>query len=84
MKKHELPKDTQRSAIEPTGHTNLVCKGFLTCGEVQKLLQISKSAWYKGCQDGQFPKPVKFGPRTPRWRVEDINALIEKAAAEAT
>ena len=84
MNKHKSPADAQSAGIAPASRAELVCKGFLTCEEVQQLLQISKSAWYKGCQDGHFPKPVKFGPRTPRWRVEDINALIEKAATEAT
>ena len=80
MKKHTMPTDAQSAGNGAASNANLACKDFLTCEEVQHLLQISKSAWYKGCQDGRFPRPVRFGPRMPRWRVEDINALIEKAA----
>lgn len=29
--------------------------------------RLRARAWYKGCQDGHFPKPVKFGLWTPRW-----------------
>ncbi|MBQ4325447.1 MAG: AlpA family phage regulatory protein, partial [Mailhella sp.] len=35
-------------------------------------------AWWQGCRDGRFPKPVKLGPKTTAWRVEDIAALIER------
>jgi prophage regulatory protein len=27
---------------------------------------------------GRFPKPIKLGPRTTVWRVEEIIELIEK------
>jgi hypothetical protein len=32
-----------------------------------------------GIKTGRFPKPVKLGPRTTAWKVEDIRTLIEKA-----
>ena len=28
-------------------------------------------------KSGRFPKPIKLGPRTTAWKVEDIRALIE-------
>ena len=39
---------------------------------------MSKSAWWEGFRSGVFPKPVKLGPRTTAWRVEDIRALMER------
>ncbi|MAG00895.1 MAG: transcriptional regulator [Acidiferrobacteraceae bacterium] len=39
---------------------------------------VSKSTWWNGVKSGRFPKPVKLGPRTTAWRVEDIRALIER------
>jgi prophage regulatory protein len=47
---------------------------------VPPLLPISKSAWWDGIRTGKYPKPVKLGPRTTAWRVEDVVALIEGAA----
>jgi prophage regulatory protein len=47
---------------------------------VPPLLPISKSAWRDGIRTGKYPKPVKLGPRTTAWRVEDVVALIEGAA----
>lgn len=41
------------------------------------LLPIGKSTWWAGVKSGRFPKPVKLGPRTTAWKVEDIKALIE-------
>lgn len=42
-------------------------------------IPVSKSSWWLGIRDGRFPAPIKIGPRTTVWRVEDIRALFEKA-----
>jgi predicted DNA-binding transcriptional regulator AlpA len=41
-------------------------------------IPVGRSTWWQGVKTGRFPKPVKLGPRTTAWRVEDIRALIEK------
>jgi predicted DNA-binding transcriptional regulator AlpA len=41
-------------------------------------IPVGKSSWWQGVRDGRFPKPVKLGPKTTAWRVEDIRALIER------
>lgn len=41
-------------------------------------IPVGKSTWWQGVRDGRFPKPVKLGPRTTAWRVEDIRALIAR------
>jgi len=46
---------------------------------VPAIIPVKKSCWWKGVQDGRFPKPVKLGPRVTAWRVEDIRALIASA-----
>ncbi|MEN6630768.1 MAG: AlpA family phage regulatory protein [Sulfuricella sp.] len=43
------------------------------------LFPFSRSTWLNGVREGKFPKPVKLGPRTTVWRVEDIRALIAAA-----
>lgn len=43
-------------------------------------IPVSKSTWWAGVKTGRFPKPVKLGPRTTAWRVEDIRRLIETGA----
>ncbi|QBQ53828.1 helix-turn-helix transcriptional regulator [Nitrosococcus wardiae] len=44
---------------------------------IPPLIPVSKSTWWAGVKEGRFPKPVKLGPRTTAWRVEDIRALIK-------
>jgi hypothetical protein len=47
---------------------------------IPAIIPISKSAWWADVKDGRFPKPVKIGPNTTAWRVEDIKALVEQLA----
>jgi len=44
-------------------------------------IPVSRSSWWQGVKDGRFPKPMKLGPRTTVWRVEDIRSLFEMADA---
>ncbi|TAN53423.1 MAG: AlpA family phage regulatory protein [Methylococcaceae bacterium] len=50
---------------------------------IPAVVPISKSAWWEGVKTGRFPKPVKLGPRTTAWRVEDIQRLIATLGREA-
>ena len=52
--------------------------GYVRLPQILKIFPVSKSAWWEGCRSGVFPKPVKLGPRTSAWRVEDIRALMER------
>jgi predicted DNA-binding transcriptional regulator AlpA len=42
-------------------------------------IPVGRSTWWAGIKTGRFPKPVKLGPRTTAWKVEDIRRLIEQA-----
>ena len=42
------------------------------------LIPVGKSTWWEGVRTGRFPKPVKLGPRTTAWRVEDIRVLLDR------
>ena len=57
---------------------NLPAVGYVRLPQILKIFPVSKSAWWEGCRSGVFPKPVKLGPRTTAWRVEDILALMER------
>lgn len=39
-------------------------------------IPVSRSSWWAGVKSGRYPKPIKLGPRTTAWRIEDIDALI--------
>jgi hypothetical protein len=45
---------------------------------IPALIPIGKSSWWAGVRDGKYPQPIKLGPRTTAWRVDDILALIAR------
>jgi len=45
---------------------------------IPAMIPVGRSTWWAGVRSGRFPKPVKLGPRTTAWRVEDIRAWIEQ------
>jgi prophage regulatory protein len=62
---------------------DLPATGFLRLRSIISPLgpiPVGKSTWWAGVKTGRFPKPVKLGPRTTAWKVEDIRDLIEKAS----
>ncbi len=58
----------------------LPAEGYARLSQVLAVIPVSKSTWWNGIKDGKYPKPVKLGPRTTVWRVEDIRALIAAAS----
>lgn len=48
---------------------------------IPPIIPVSRAAWWLGVKVGKYPKPVKLGPRTTAWRVEDIRALVQQLAA---
>ena len=56
---------------------------FLRLPQVLELIPISKSAWWQGCKEGRFPKPIKLGPRTSAWRSSDSAALVEQLSQQS-
>ena len=55
-------------------------EGFARLPQVLHALSISPSAWWAGVKKGKYPQPVKLGPRTTVWRVEEIRELIRQAS----
>lgn len=41
---------------------------------------IHRSTFWRGIKAGRYPKPLKIGPGTNRWRIADLQAVIERAA----
>lgn len=50
--------------------------GFVRLPQVLSVYPIGKSTWWAGVKTGRFPQPVKLGPKTTAWRVEDIRQLL--------
>lgn len=47
---------------------------------IPPLVPISKSTWWLRVKSGEYPQPVKLGPKITVWRVEDIRSLIARDA----
>ena len=52
-------------------------KGFLRLPDVLQRVPVSRSAWWKGVQDGRFPQGIKLSERTTAWRMADIDLLCD-------
>ena len=44
---------------------------------IAPLFPVSRSTFWAKVKAGDYPQPVKLGPRTTAWRAEDVRALIE-------
>ena len=47
---------------------------------VEKMTGTPRSSIYRWMSAGEFPRPVKIGPRAVRWRASDIEAWLEQRA----
>lgn len=57
--------------------------GYMRLTEILRVLPICRTTWWKGVKEGRYPKGVKISERVTAWKVEDIQALIEKLNREA-
>ncbi len=58
--------------------------GFVRLDTILKIIPVGRTTWWNGVKSGRFPKPIKLGPRTTAWKVEDIQALIGGAVSDKT
>lgn len=72
----------KRRAIPETGFLRLpqIIGDLKADPPIPAIVPVGKSTWWDGVKSGRFPKPIKLGPRTTVWKVEDIRALIEQTA----
>ena len=59
---------------------NVADGGLVKLKTALQILQISKSSFYAGIKAGRYPCAVRIGPRTSRWRLDDIRLLVAKGA----
>jgi len=49
--------------------------GFSRLGDCLRRFPVSRSAWWKGVQDGRFPPSIKLSERTTAWKNSDLDEL---------
>ena len=47
------------------------------------LLPVTAPTVWRWVQQGEFPKPIRLGPGTTAWRLEDIEGFIKQRAASS-
>lgn len=67
-KKEDLIKEDQ--PMNPTPPVRL-----LTLQQVLKMTTVSRSTWYRGMNDGRYPKPVNISIRRRVWREDQVASL---------
>ena len=50
--------------------------------ELVKLFGLSKSTIYARIKEGDFPKPIRLGPRSIGWFQHDIESWLESRRQE--
>ena len=71
------------TSLPPTGFVRLkqIVGDKKVSPPIPPIIPVSRSRWWEGVRTGRYPAPVKLGPRTTAWRVEDIRTLIEQLAS---
>jgi len=57
-------------------------KRVLRLREVCARYGLSKTSVYRLMEQGEFPQPVRLGPRAVGWRVEDLEAWLENRSTQ--
>jgi len=52
--------------------------GLVRLSTILQVVPVSKTTWWEGVKSGRFPQPIKLGPRTTCWYVEDIRRIVCK------
>jgi len=47
---------------------------------VLQLVEVGKTKWWSGVKSGEFPQPVRLGPRTTCWRAGDVFDFIDRVS----
>ena len=54
---------------------------LLRLRDLLKVVPVSRSVIYDMMKAGEFPKPVKVGPRAVAWRMSDVRDWIDSRPA---
>ena len=72
---------TRRDGLPETGLVRLpqIIGDPKATPPIPAVFPVGRSTWWAGVKTGKYPKPVKLGPRTTCWNVNDIRTLIQQA-----
>jgi prophage regulatory protein len=72
-----------RTARKPRPPATLAAEdlGYVRLPVILELYPVGESSWWRGVQNGIYPKPVKLSTRVCAWRISDIRRLLQSRAA---
>ncbi len=70
---HDLPKRIQQFDVMPDS-------ALMNVHEISLLSGKSTATLWRDVQDGRLPEPHKIGPKSPRWRVDDVRNFLNGSA----
>jgi len=82
MKTNVRRKKKTQARSDPT--TSPPPDRMLRVKQVLDLVPISRSAWWRGVKEGQYPKPYKIGPRVSVWSEKEIHSFMRRVLSGKT
>jgi predicted DNA-binding transcriptional regulator AlpA len=80
----ELPKKQKKKRLYiPKPEPDPVDQKYFTIAQLAKRYEVTKRAIEWWVQKGRFPKPRRFGHRTSRWLVSEVEKHEEAADSKA-
>ncbi len=67
----------QRTALLRSG------RAYVTARDLCSRWECSHATLYRWIQGGYAPKPIRFGPRSVRWAVKDIEEFERRPATDS-
>jgi len=78
MTTHEInPSKTKKQRRTFIAHP-LPEKGLVRLPSILAVYPVSRTGIYDRIKAGKFPAPVKIGPRSIAWRVEEVREVLAK------
>jgi prophage regulatory protein len=78
------PRHMPTNSADPSREPPFRAGNLIRLLDVCRFLGISRSTVYKRLSERSFPVPARLGPRTVRWRVDDIEAWRDAHSASQT
>lgn len=69
-----MTSNTEKKERDLSGLPN---DAIIRLPDVLRLYPVSKSLWWLGVKNGEYPKPVKLGVRARGWRIGEVLALTQ-------
>ncbi|MFA5262168.1 MAG: AlpA family phage regulatory protein [Candidatus Omnitrophota bacterium] len=78
LRLHQIIGRRERKEVPREGKPPLPARSA-----IPPIIPVSKSSWWDGVKTKKYPQPVKLGPNTTAWNVQDIRELVQKFSTQS-